>query len=120
MVVKKTRPTFAAAYFLVAVQFPFRPPDMFPEIELPATLPVYCTPPAVNEISSPCSFPSAICVLPIDPVNVWNCCVSFSSPCGVVHVPSTLAGTIHSSAVHQLVQSSVTFSVWSASQSSMV
>ena len=35
-------------------------------------------------------------------------------------MPSTLAGTIHSSAVHQLTQSPVTVSVWSACQSSMV
>ena len=36
------------------------------------------------------------------------------------HVPSTLAGTIHSSAVHQLTQSPEIVSVWSACQSSIV
>src|SRR5690349_2619617 len=89
-------------------------------IELPETRTEYLVAPAVKVNSLPRSLPFAIGVAPRLPVTFWNVCVSFSAPAGVFQVPFTLAGTIHRSAVHQLVQSFSIACVSSASQSSIV
>jgi hypothetical protein len=72
-------------------------------IVLPSTMPAYFVEPAVKVISAPFKRPCTAW-LPSVPEMIWNVCVSFSSPLGVDHVPSTLAGTIQKSAVHQLLE----------------
>ena len=46
--------------------------------------------------------------VPIVPEIFWNSCARVSVPCGSFHVPATFAGTTQNSALHQLVQSSLT------------
>src|SRR6185503_18575174 len=86
----------------------------------PLTLPVYLVPPTVKLISSPRSLPSPIGLLPRVPLSVWNCWVKVSVFPPSFHAPSTLAGTIHKCAVHQLVQSPPMVSDWSGCQLSIV
>src|SRR5688572_5789120 len=89
-------------------------------IELPSTTPVHFWVPAVSVISLPRRRPCTAW-LPSVPESIWKFCVSVSAPLGVFHVPSTFAGTIQKSAVHQLLeQPSVTVAVSSACQSSIV
>src|SRR5262245_27159947 len=86
----------------VAVQLLVVAPDFTdPWIVFPVTLPVYCAPPAVNEISFPSIFPFLTVALPSVPEISWKVCVNFKSPCESRQVPATLAGTIQSRAVHQ-------------------
>ena len=103
----KVRPYKPPYDFLVAVN----PVGDEIFIVLPSTVPVYLVLPAVNVISLPFIRPW-IAWLPSVPEIIWKVWVIVSAPFGVFQVPPTLAGTIHSSAVHQLLeQPSVTVSV---------
>src|SRR5262245_29520685 len=94
---------------------------MLPVIASPVTRPAYSVDPTVKLIKSPRSFPLTGVDAPFAvnvPEIIWNSCFSASSPCGSFQVPSTFAGTIHNSDVHQLTQSPAIVSLSSAAQPS--
>ena len=101
---------FAAktAYF-VADQEPPAPPAIRPLIELPVTLPVYFAGPTVNVISSPFILASLIWRRPERAGEVLEFLLERQvrrvAAAVTFQVPSTLAGTNQSSAVHQPEQS---------------
>src|SRR5262245_44680848 len=84
--------------------------QLLPFMVLPSTLPAYFMLSAVSVISSPLRRPVTFAD-PSVPVSIWKFCLRVNALLPSCHVPSTCAGTIQRSAVHQLTQSPLMVSV---------